>query len=216
MPDLLHSFIQSSKQQYWGFPGGAVVEGPPVTESKLALPAARQANESERWGVEARKDFNQGSLADWEDGRLSPQHSCLGRAWLPGSFVDQIHKRWVHKRWITSREVRKQSRKTFQSLQMSPRMASLKHENVFILLPLVQFSRSVMSDSLWPHGLQPSRLPCPSPTPGACSSSCPSSRWCHPTLSSSVVPFCLSLPYSPSQVGSSGYLPEAGHYVCLQ
>ena len=48
MPDLLHSFIQSSKQQYWGFPGGAVVEGPPVTESKLALPAAQQANESER------------------------------------------------------------------------------------------------------------------------------------------------------------------------
>ena len=44
----------------------------------------------------------------------------------------------------------------------------------------VQFSRSVMSDSLWPHGLQHARLPCPSPTPRACSNSCPSSRWCHP------------------------------------
>ena len=42
----------------------------------------------------------------------------------------------------------------------------------------VQFSRSVMSDSLWPHGLQYARLPCPSPTPGAYSNSCPSSRWC--------------------------------------
>ena len=53
----------------------------------------------------------------------------------------------------------------------------------------VQFSRSVMSDSLWPHGLQHARLPCPSPTPGAYSDSCPLSRWCHPTISSSVVPF---------------------------
>ena len=44
----------------------------------------------------------------------------------------------------------------------------------------VQFSQSVVSDSLWPHGLQHTRLPCPSPTPGAYSNSCPSTRWCHP------------------------------------
>ena len=56
-------------------------------------------------------------------------------------------------------------------------------------LESVQFIRSVMSDSLWPHGLQHSRLPCPSPTPGAYSNSCPSSRWCHPTISSSIIPF---------------------------
>ena len=59
---------------------------------------------------------------------------------------------------------------------------------------------SVLSDSLWPHGLQHARLPCPSPTPGACST-CPLSWWCHPTISSSVVPFssCLqSLPASAS------------------
>ena len=50
---------------------------------------------------------------------------------------------------------------------------------------------SVVSDSLWPHGLQYS-LPCPSQSPRACSNSCPSSQWCHPTISSSVVPFsCL-------------------------
>ena len=48
----------------------------------------------------------------------------------------------------------------------------------------VQFSRSVMSNSLWPHGLQQTRPPCPSPTPGAYSNSCPSSQWCHPTISS--------------------------------
>ena len=54
---------------------------------------------------------------------------------------------------------------------------------------LVQFSCSVVPDSLWPHGLQHARLPYPSPIPGACSNLCPLSRWCHPTISSSGVPF---------------------------
>ena len=57
----------------------------------------------------------------------------------------------------------------------------------------VQFSRSVVSNSLQPHGLQHAMLPCPSPTPGAYSNSCPSSQWCHPTVSSSVIPI-LRLP----------------------
>ena len=50
-----------------------------------------------------------------------------------------------------------------------------------------------MSNPLWPHRLKHARLPCPSPTPGACSNSCPSSRWCHPTISFSVVPFSSGL-----------------------
>ena len=64
----------------------------------------------------------------------------------------------------------------------------------------VQFSCTVMSDSLQPHGMQHARLPWPSPTPGAYSNSPPSSQWCHPTISSSVVPFsCLqSFPTSGS------------------
>ena len=53
----------------------------------------------------------------------------------------------------------------------------------------LHFSHSVMSDSLRPHGLQHARLPCTSPTPGACSNTCPLNRWCHPTISSSVIPF---------------------------
>ena len=61
----------------------------------------------------------------------------------------------------------------------------------------VQFSRSVTSNFLRPHGLQYSRLPCPSPTPRACSNSCPSSPWCHPTVSSSVVPLWYSSWPSP-------------------
>src|SRR5574340_1234731 len=64
-----------------------------------------------------------------------------------------------------------------------------------------QISRSVLSDSLQPHELQHTRSPCPSPTPGVHPDSCPSSQWCHPAISSSVVPFssCLqSLPASES------------------
>ena len=57
----------------------------------------------------------------------------------------------------------------------------------------VQFSHSVVSESLWPHGLQHARLPCPSPTPRAYSNSCPLSRQCHSTISSSVVPFSSCL-----------------------
>ena len=65
----------------------------------------------------------------------------------------------------------------------------------------VQFSCSVVSDSLWPHELQHARPPCPSTTPGVHSNSCPSSWWCHPAISSSVVPFSScphSLPASES------------------
>ena len=65
----------------------------------------------------------------------------------------------------------------------------------------VQFSCSVMFDYLWPHGLQHARLPCPLPTPRVYSNSCPSSRWCHPTISFSVVPFS-SCPQSFPASGS--------------
>ena len=60
---------------------------------------------------------------------------------------------------------------------------------VVILIFSVQFSRSVMSDSLWPHESQHARPPCPSPTPRAHRDSRPSSQWCHPAISSSVVSF---------------------------
>ena len=67
-----------------------------------------------------------------------------------------------------------------------------------ISISSVQFSPSVVSDSLWPHGLQHTRLPCPSPTPGAYSNSCPSSQCCHPTISSSVIPFSSYLQCFPA------------------
>ena len=67
----------------------------------------------------------------------------------------------------------------------------------------VQFSRSVVSDSLRPHESQHTRTPCPSPTPRVYSNLCPSSRWCHPAISSSVVPFSSC----PQSLQASGSFP---------
>ena len=75
----------------------------------------------------------------------------------------------------------------------------------------VKFSQSVLSNSLWSRGLQHARLPCPSPTPGACSNSCPLSRWCHPTISSSVIPFSSYLQSCPA----SGFFPMSQDFTSL-
>ena len=79
------------------------------------------------------------------------------------------------------------------------------------LFSSLQFSHSVMSDSLRPHGLQQARPPCPSPTPGVYPNSCPLSWWCHPTISSSVIPFSscpqsfpISGSFQTSQLFTSG------------
>ena len=73
----------------------------------------------------------------------------------------------------------------------------------------VQFSCSVMSDSLRPHGLQHSRPPCPSPTPRVYSNSCPVSQWCHQTISFSVVPFSSCLQSFPA----SGSFPMSQFFA---
>ena len=73
----------------------------------------------------------------------------------------------------------------------------------------VQFSHSVVSDSLWPHGLQHARPPCPSPSPGVYSNSCPLSQWCHPTISSSVIPFSSSILSFPA----SGSFPTTQFFA---
>ena len=78
----------------------------------------------------------------------------------------------------------------------------------------VQFTRSVVSYSLQPHRLKHARVPCPSPTPRVYSNSCPSSRWCHPTISSSVIPF--SCPQSFPASGSfpmSQVFPSGGQSI---
>ena len=73
----------------------------------------------------------------------------------------------------------------------------------------IQVSCSVMSNSLWPHGLQHARLSCLSPTPRACSDSCPSSQWCHLTISTSVVPFSSCLQSFPA----SGSFPMSQFFT---
>ena len=75
--------------------------------------------------------------------------------------------------------------------------------------PSVQFIRSVVSDSLQPHESQHTRPPCPSPTPGVYSNSCPSSRSCHPTISSSIVPFSSCLQSFPA----SGSFPMSQFFT---
>ena len=92
------------------------------------------------------------------------------------------------------------------------------HTGFFYQVSSVQFSHSVVSDSFQPHGLHHTRLPCPSPTPRAYSNSCPSSWWCHPTISSSVVPFS-SCPQSFPASGSfqmSQFLSSDGKRIDFQ
>ena len=82
-------------------------------------------------------------------------------------------------------------------------------------LSSVQFSCSVMSDSLRLHGLQHTRPPCPSPTPGVYSNLCPSSRWCHPAISSSVVLFssCLQSFPAPGSFPMSQFLASGDQSI---
>ena len=79
------------------------------------------------------------------------------------------------------------------------------HDHIYVTesFSSVQFSRSVVSDSLWPHESQHARPPCPSPTPGVHSNSRPSSQWCHPAISSSVVP----LSSCPQSLPASEFFP---------
>ena len=88
------------------------------------------------------------------------------------------------------------------------------YNTLFWVISSVQFSHSVMSNSLRPHELQHARPPCPSPTPGVYPNSCPLSRWCHPTISSSVVPFSSCLQSFPAS-GSfpiSWLIPSGGQW----
>ena len=80
---------------------------------------------------------------------------------------------------------------------------------------LVQFSHSVVSDSLQPHGLQHARPPCPSPTPRVYSNWCPLSQWCYPTISSSVVPFssCLQSFLASGSFPMSHFFASGGQSI---
>ena len=102
--------------------------------------------------------------------------------------------------------------KLFQRVEQMETLSNSFYEASISLIPKpdssVQFSHALVSSSLQPYGLQHTKLPCPSPTPGACSDSHPSSWWCHPTISSSIIPFssCLqSFPTSGSFLRSQSF-----------
>ena len=88
-------------------------------------------------------------------------------------------------------------------LRLFPLMNMISHSSARFISDSVQFSHSVVSNSLWPHELQHARPPCPSPSPGVQPNTCPSSRWCHPTISSSVTPFSSC----PQSLPASGSFP---------
>ena len=155
-----------------GFPGGAVVKNSPANAGD-----ARAA------------DSIPGSERSPGGGNSNPLlYSCLENPMDRGAWQAQSMGLWrVKHNWTHTHALN-------GAQNYVPKC--LKDEQEFQVS--VQFSRSVMSDSLQPHGPQHTRPPCPSPTPGVYSNSCPLSQWCHPTISSSVVPFShlLSFPAS--------------------
>ena len=130
--------------------------------------------------------------------RLTLEHSCFkdGFCWSPLQ-PGLMHPCSGPPGWTV---------RACSQLVLSPgRVGFWAHACVCSVLPLLLllFSCSVMSDPLRPHGLQHGRLPCPSLSPGICSNSCPLSRWCNPTISSSVVPFS----FCPQSFPASGSFP---------
>ena len=126
------------------------------------------------------------------EGNSNPiQYSCLGNSMDRGAWQATVHG--ITKsptQWLTNNSNNKCV--NMQNLILFNAIC-LKKLNLMIV-----FSSLVMSDSSRPHGLQHSRLPCTSPTPGACSNACLSSQWCHPIIPSSVVPFSSHLQSFPA------------------
>jgi len=108
---------------------------------------------------------------------LAPYKKIIG-------WVDKSGMRVRVGCWSGSEDVRIRQRKEVRTQALAVPWVLLYHQ-----FSSVQFSRLVVFDSLWPHGLQHCRLPCPSPTPRVYSNSCPLSWWCHPAISSSVTPY---------------------------
>jgi len=140
------------------------------------------------------------------EGNSNPlQYSCLenprhGGVWW--AAVYGVAQGRTRLKWLSSSSSSSYTR-SFYCLGLfvsiftleDPQSSQNPTQSVLLLL----FSHSVVSNSLWPYGLQHTRLPCPSLSPGACSNSCPLSWWCQPTISSSVIPFFSYLQYFPAQ-----------------
>ena len=129
---------------------------------------------------------------DWQiNPKMRPRQGCeCSKVWRAQIYINCV---WFIRDWVLA----------FSFLSLN---------RIYEIYPLssVQFSHSVVFDSLRPSGLHVhARLPCPSPTPGACSNSCPSRQWCHPTISSSLGPFFSFLQSFPA----SGSFPMSQFFA---
>ena len=143
-------------------------------------------------------------------GRMESCNWALGDSLLENVFLDRTHLPITHTvpDWlvvklpqVSANEVRQWPRiKITRAPEQFWGPLCIRHQTQgmqvewllwagYIYTSSVQFSRSIVSNSLQPHGLQHARPPCPSPTPGIYPNSCPLSWWCHPIISSSVIPF---------------------------
>ena len=149
----------------------------------------------------------------WEDspggGHSNPlQSSCLknpmGReAWW--ATTHRVTQSWTQLKWLSMQAWRAESATSPRSSSSFSWRIRSRNQNLIArcahcywneFLSSVEFSHSVVS--LWPHELQHARPPCPSPAPGVHPNPCPSSRWCHSTISSSVIPFSSCPQYFPA------------------
>ena len=112
---------------------------------------------------------------------------------------------WYHSNGRKKEELKNLLMRVMEERENASLKVNIKKLRSWHLVPFssVQFSSSVVSDSLRPHELQHARPPCPSPTPRVYSNSCPSSRWCHPAISSSLIPFSSC----PQSLPASGSFP---------
>ena len=137
----------------------------------------------------------QRSRGYWRRRHVLTKSSPFFCSWRTLAFIFQAS---------TEEPVENQARFFPFSSALCPQLQSRQREPTSYNIS-VQFSRSVMSDPLRPHGLQHARLPCPSSLPRACSNTCPLSQWCYPTISASVTPFSSCL-QSSKEVHGGGLL----------
>ena len=182
-----------AQQLHWHFQDSALlVHHCHVLRLAGTMPAGMLMTGRE-WGVDK-----------WKRGTMVPRGKAKAQIWRKDFTTSISSLSWSPLSvWATLHAVHFSCQDTVFGGPLGKGKNVLKGQNEKYPKQAIQFSHSVVSDSLRSHGLQKARPPCPSPTPGVYSNSCPSSRWCHPAISSSVVP----LSSRPQSFPVSGSFP---------